>query len=163
MREVGFGSGVVWSRGHDDCFVALFLLSTSKLSHRSPTLPLGLQWRQGYEADRDDQSFLSSSVSSGLWLQRRSGEARISERWVPSALATWRVAPLLTAPFQQLIMAPSSPPLFWPWQTIFSSYSFPLPILLRSFLLNQLHALSLETNNTKPHIHKTMESNLCWL
>lgn len=34
MREVGFGSGVVWSRGHDDCFVALFLLSTSKLSHR---------------------------------------------------------------------------------------------------------------------------------
>lgn len=34
MREVGFGSGVVWSRGHDDCFVALFLLSTSQLSHR---------------------------------------------------------------------------------------------------------------------------------
>lgn len=60
---------------------------------------------------------------------------------------------------------PSSPPLFWPWQTIYFHHILsPLPILPRSFLLTQLHARALETNKTKtkPHIHKTMESNLCW-
>lgn len=81
MREVGFGSGVVWSRGHDDCFVALFLLSTSKLSHRVrvsqpgrkqlPQVPNTASGTEGKgtareEADSGDQSFLSSSVSSGL-------------------------------------------------------------------------------------------------